>query len=1011
MDANGSRYHTLISESDWTACLPGAAGASDLEWNGNALTLTARVFEFKAGQSGRELGEEQAGRGGVFDAYGNLYSIAADRRSLRIRSAGSGTLTDFWPVSGAAAGSPPHDGVGAIEGLSGGLRLPPAGSFQAEPPVQPEIPQLDAIAVTTGHYLVAASSAARGLLIFDLHGAGPPLFQSWPALTGGIEALIGLPDGGVGVLSDNRLLCTGADLKPCVPNTRFAPAFAPEPPPDSVATGQGSPGNPCERDLSPALPAVADARASAVALLRDGRLLVLAQAAEPGRLWLGALDCDGQAIPVRPAASLRAGERTRLPPAIEDSIRQFNQTPDTPAASVLKPTAAASTSLELSIEIGEVAVDRHPPALAGRALAIDWGASAKAASETNGDAPFSFIVVAAGGDQAYRFVGEWQEGELIIAIVREYLPMRRYEGMGLAAVPAGMKLHAYPDTRVFYATEPAWAPLLAQAQPRYPREAWLDSPAWDSAVPGCVWHRLLLDLRLPPGTAIDVQTRSAESEADLRRTEWRAEPALLRVVHGNDLPWRDPGDTPAGTWELLIQCNPGRWLQARLHVVGDGRQTPSLKALRIWYPRFSYAREYLPPIFRSDAGCAYFLDRLLALFEGEFTRWEDRIAVAQWLFDARTAPADSLEWLAGWLGQAFDPAADETRKRLLIRHAMSGHARRGTVPGILLGATLAWEEIIQEAWLSAPEQLAERPHGLRLQEFFGLAQPLPANAWRPGNGRSALLASLGEDANLADPAELAAIDASGNAGNNTARRTQLQRALGFVPRAALEEARLWAAWNTAALATGRSSIEHPPIPADEPDDAAEWRDYLDKSAPCAALRQRWQNFLARRWRRVSLLNQAWGTRWRAFERIPSPLLLPASEAALADWHRFESQVIRGLAGAHRFRIVLPLPEGELDLDTLNRRRAAVLRVVERDKPAHTTAEVRFGFDLFRVGEARLGLDTRLETGLARRPELAALGYGNSAFAPAVLGRSGLGDARLNPHRPLPPADRVGLDRD
>lgn len=1002
MDANGSRYHALIGKADWTACLTGEPGERDVEWNGEALTLEAQVFRFQAA-AGRDLGSEEVGRGGVFDAYGNLYSLAADRRGLRIRSSGSGRLGEFWPVAGAAPG--PHDGVGAIEGLNGGSRLQAAGDFQAEPAAAPVIPLLDAIAITTGHYLVAASRAAAGLLIFDLHGGGPPLFQTWPALAGGIDGLIALADGGIGVLAGNRLLCTGADLKPCLAAPRTKPTFAPKAPADAplLDADQSATTNPCTYDLSAALPDVADARISAIARLAGCRLLVLAQAAsQPGRLWLAALATDGSAIPLRPAASLGAGERTRLPAAIEAAIRLGHEAPEAPLAPVLEPVADPAPTLELAARIGEVTVDGAEPTLAGRALAIDHGASARAVEADDADAPFSFLVVAAGGDQAYRFVGEWQDGELAVAVVREFLPLRRYEGMGLAALPAGMKLHAYPDTRVFYATAPAWAPLLAQAQPRYPRAARLDSPAWDSGIPGCVWHRLLLDLRLPPGTRVSAFSRSGETPETLQRADWQAEPALLRVAGGNDLPWRDPGEMPDGSWETLLQAAPGRWLQIRLEITGDGRQTPSLKALRVWYPRFSYAREYLPPIFRADAGSADFLDRLLALFEGEFTRWEDRIAAAQWLFDARTAPAESLEWLAGWLGLAFDAAADERRKRLLIRHAMLGHARRGTVPGMLLGATLAWEEEIKEAWLQAPEQLAERPHGLRLQEFFGLARPLPADAWRPAAGRSALLARLDGDASLLVPAG----EASGNGGRSAA----FLHALGFVPRAAAEEARLWAAWNAAAIAAGRRT-DSEPLPTDTPDDAAAWRDYLAKSAPCAPLRQRWQDFLARRWRRVSALNEAWGARWPAFAQIPSPLLLPAAEAALADWHRFESQVVRGLAGAHRFRIVLPLPAGELDLDALNRRRAAVWRVVERDKPAHTTAEVRFGFDLFRIGEARLGLDTRLEAGLARRPGLAALSAGNSAFAPALLGQTGLGEARLAPLKPQPPVDRVGLDRD
>ncbi|HEV6967652.1 hypothetical protein, partial [Roseateles sp.] len=315
-------------------------------------------------------------------------------------------------------------------------------------------------------------------------------------------------------------------------------------------------------------------------------------------------------------------------------------------------------------------------------------------------------------------------------------------------------------------------------------------------------------------------------------------------------------------------------------------------------------------------------------------------------------------------------------------------ARRGTVPGLLLAATLAWEpdEVDAEAWLAAPQNLPERLHGLRLQELFGLAPPLSGSAWRPAQGRAVLLAALdGEESLLADAATL-------------------QKALGFLPRAAREEAALMASWRLAEL------------PEDEPrpaggDEALAFDAYLAATQACAPLRQRWQDYLARRWRGIQALNAAWGTGWRGFDRIPSPLYLPAGSAALADWWRFEAQVVRGLGPAHRFRVVLPLPgdTAALDFDELARRRAAVERAVERDKPAHTVAEIRFGFELFRVGEARLGHDTRLEHGLLRRPELAALATA-SIWPPLVLGERDLGGGQLTHPRPLPPPDRVGLDR-
>ena len=94
-----------------------------------------------------------------------------------------------------------------------------------------------------------------------------------------------------------------------------------------------------------------------------------------------------------------------------------------------------------------------------------------------------------------------------------------------------------------------------------------------------------------------------------------------------------------------------------------------------------------------------------------------------------------------------------------------------------------------------------------------------------------------------------------------------------------------------------------------------------------------------------------------------------------------SLVVPITESAHRFTVLLPVdldaPEPE-QLRMLDRAR----RVVEQEKPAHTTFDVRPYWAAFQLGDARLGVDTRLGAG-ARR-------------AAVILDRSRLAQAGLAP---------------
>jgi hypothetical protein len=96
------------------------------------------------------------------------------------------------------------------------------------------------------------------------------------------------------------------------------------------------------------------------------------------------------------------------------------------------------------------------------------------------------------------------------------------------------------------------------------------------------------------------------------------------------------------------------------------------------------------------------------------------------------------------------------------------------------------------------------------------------------------------------------------------------------------------------------------------------------------------------------------------------------------------------ATAHRFAVLIP-ETLSTDVTTM------VSRIVDLEKPAHTDYEVRRYWDYFRVGEARLGIDTILGE--------------DARFLPMILGQNALSQGYLAYPPPMNAGDRVVLDRD
>jgi phage tail-like protein len=1047
MDVNGTRFHLIQGAADWSQCHDTGAGTIAL---GDSAALRALVFQFPAtAPAGAATGDPVLRRrGGARDRYGNWYWIDGDGARVMVRSVGSNALSLFWTGSAGAIdnAAPPRGAFGPLDAATAPLPCRYAG-----------------LAITEDHYLIVGTLDQPGVLVFDLHNGGPPRHLRWPD-TQPFQPfdMAARPGGGVFVLDRANRGYWTLDRQLGV----IDPAPGATLPPDTFRAASGNP---------------ADVRSPGLAF-PSGVLLA-------------------------PASPLDAADPVAIEALPDGSVLILDRQPRPTIHRYLLAQRLASAPLDLGPVLAPSVTT--PPALGADVAFV--------AATTAGDVD-RLYVPDAGGEQAYAFIITWQNAPFAVTAddAAPFLPMRLFGGKGLVqaggapyydfaaiGVPAAPGLAVAGDPALQAALAPAdtvaWLPLVEQRRPRFEREGMFDTPAFDGVEPGCVWHRLLFDGCLAPTAEVAIWSRTADERADLDRAPWSPEPPPRRRPSGREQPFVPPSSdgtvADAGTFEMLFQRARGRWLQLRIRLRGDGRTSPRLRALRIWYPRFSYLAQYLPAAYREDPESASFLDRFLANLEGVFTSVEDRMAAAQALFDARTAPAEALDWLAGWFGVALDPAWTEAKRRLFLRHAMDFFRTRGTVRGLQSALRLVIEDCADETIFL--DDGAPAPASIRIVEWYrlrglpplALGDPDPSTGirqvtapppWTPEQGGAALLAlyravarAAGLTATVAafpvfEPGDgtaplwhrflLDVLSLSGTAGGgdqtawtafltaryasvvalNDAWRVSLsaiaelplpvtlpddgppifdwyQFQLGggrFVPSGqrwipAQGRGALIDRWTQYLHSSGAPSSDFPTaVPADGAA-AALWRRFADdvlgfEPGADARAQQAWRDFLARRYRRVSALNQAQGSSAgsvASFDDVTLPTSLPADGAPLRDWYDFQSIAVASLGTGHRFTVLLPVPAREaFALDLHQQRRDLAQRIVNLEKPAHTLFDVKFYWAMFRVGEARLAVDTLLDQS-SRAPEL---------MPPTVLGQAFLSESHLAATPPERESDRTIL---
>src|SRR5947207_1411063 len=84
--------------------------------------------------------------------------------------------------------------------------------------------------------------------------------------------------------------------------------------------------------------------------------------------------------------------------------------------------------------------------------------------------------------------------------------------------------------------------------------------------------------------------------------------------------------------------------------------------------------------------------------------------------------------------------------------------------------------------------------------------------------------------------------------------------------------------------------------------------------------------------------------------VPLPPLLPPDGAQLTDWYDFERVVMGVEVLAHQFTVLLPVASDRpYDVEEHEQRRRLAGRIVEAEKPAHTTYKIKFFWGMLRIG--------------------------------------------------------------
>ena len=256
------------------------------------------------------------------------------------------------------------------------------------------------------------------------------------------------------------------------------------------------------------------------------------------------------------------------------------------------------------------------------------------------------------------------------------------------------------------------------------------SNCFDSGENETVWHRLRLNVDLPPTgslklrlyasdeTSVIIPASGGKGMSRVNINEFISDKSvnINRKVDMFDYIGARLYENPN---DVLMFDQVGRYLWVCIEIINYEQEKTIIKSMKIEFPRVSFV-DYLPEIYKEGLNTDSFLSRYLGIFQNIYVDLEDRIDVTPTNFAPNTTTKGFLNWMAEWFSIKDAAIWGEKKLRMILRDSVKIYKMKGTKRAIskIVEAYTGIEPIIVEKFDIKENQYYQK-HKSLMDELYG----------------------------------------------------------------------------------------------------------------------------------------------------------------------------------------------------------------------------------------------------------------------------------------------------